>query len=52
MGVETSAVGPEKEVLETTAAEWQRAIAGGGVAATVDLPLSARDDDDWHLPGH
>ena len=36
--------GPEKEVLETAAAEWQRAIAAigrGPVAATAYLPLSA-----------
>ena len=36
--------GSEKEVLETAAAEWQRAIAAigrGPVAATVYLPLSA-----------
>ena len=36
--------GTEKEVLETAAAEWQRAIAAigrGPVAATVYLPLSA-----------
>ena len=47
--------GSEKEVLETAAAEWQRAIAAigrGAVAATVYLPLTAGDDDDRHLPGH
>ena len=47
--------GSEKEVLETAAAEWQRAIAAigrGPVAATVYLPLTAGDDDDRHLPGH
>ena len=47
--------GSEKEVLETAAAEWQRAIAAigrGPVAAAVYLPLTAGDDDDRHLPGH
>ena len=47
--------GSEKEVLETAAAEWQRAIAAigrGPVAATVYLPLTAGDDDDRRLPGH
>ena len=47
--------GPENELLETAAAEWQRAIAAigrGPVAATAYLPLTAGDDDDRHLPGH
>ena len=47
--------GSQKEVPETTAAEWQRptaAIGRGPVAVAVHLPLTAGGDDDRRLPGH
>ena len=40
--------GSVKEILKTTGAEWQRAAAAigrGPMAAMVQLPLTAGDDD-------
>ena len=51
----SAAAAPQKDVLETAAAELQRPITATGRgpgAVTVHLLLTAGDDDDRHLPGH